>query len=267
MGNTHTIDDKIHDDIEFMKYLDACTNNLLNSATNDRQNFKDNISEYYKEGWSQRVLGSGLHKDYKQSDEFSLDGIVKIIKDIVNGFFGVGQETPEGIKKNVEATKIMHGMLSAEVIILQVVLTVVINLLAVFATKTDLTYQSTEAHEMVAAGLTLHLFVMDASYTSQTYFSGKSIEEDIFEFELIWSPEQEKEMGKKKVMDGYVKNLGAAIASLGKVQANFDKEAEKDDPDLARLKKLSDTIDIMNGNIVKLKWLLNGVTIHNTMLI
>jgi hypothetical protein len=265
MANSDSIKTQIADNTEFTKYLEACTANLLESAAKDRQSFKNNIQTHYKEGWTQNVLGSGLHKDYKQSDEFSLDKISATVKSIVNGFFGANM--PAGSDKTPDATKILQTMASEEVLILQAALTVVTNLLAIFSEKTELTYTSTEAHEMVAAGLTLHLFVMDTSYTSSTYFRGKSIEEDIFEYQLIWSPEQEKEIGKKKVMDGYIKNLDAAILSLGKVQANFDKEAEKDDPDQPKLKRLADTIELMNNTINKFRTMLNGVTLRNVMLL
>jgi hypothetical protein len=266
MGRSESIKTQMADNTEFTKYLNQCTANLLESAKSDRQRFQENIKNHYKSGWSMVLIGSGLHTDYKQSSEFSLEGVTKTLESIAKGFFGSGT-MPAGSTKTDQAASVLPAMLSEEALILQAALTVITNLLAIFSTKIELTYTSTEAHEMVKAGLTLHLFVMDASYQSSTYFGGNSIEEDIFEYQLIWSPEQQKQMGAKAEMDGYTENLRKAIATLATVQDNFDTESVKADPDLDKLKKFGDTIGVLEKQIAHFRSLLNGVTMNRLMLL
>ena len=254
------------DNTAYTEYLAQCVKNLKASASEDLASFEKVTTKYYSDNnWKMTLMGQGEHADYKQSDEFSLDGITKAIKGIVDGFFGT-EKLPAGSTKTGDASKLPTLLAGGEkALILQAAMTLVTNLLEIFSSKTELTYTCTSNHAIILPGLTLHIFVMNAGYQSTNYFGGHSIEENIFVYKLIWSAEQEKTMGTKTVMDAYTAQLNKLIDSMEKKQNQFDDEIAREDPDLGKLKKMQDAIDFMLQQIARFRTLLNGVTTNSLM--
>lgn len=255
------------DNTAYTKYLAQCVANLKSSAAGDLAAFETVITKYYSNNnWKMTLMGQGEHADYKQSDEFSIEGITKAIKAIVTGFFGAGT-LPKGSKKTDEASNLSSLLPPGEKdLILEAAMTLVSNLLEIFSKKTELTYTCTSNSAVVLPGLTLHIFVMNAGYQATNYFGGHSIEENIFVYKLIWSAEQQITMGNKQQMDTYTALLKSISNDVLAKQKQFDEEVLKDDPDLKKLENMQKAIDYMTTRMNNLRKQMNAVTVNKLML-
>ncbi len=266
MGHSPTIKEQKDLHNEVTSYLNQCLQDVKDSAASDLAKFDKNINDYYNNNkWTMTLMGQGEHADYKQIHEFSVDGITKTLKGIVNGFFG-GENLPEGSSKTPDAKKLPSLVsLSEQELVLQAALILVSNILAAFSTKTELSYTSTSQQFMVKPGLTLHVFVMNAEYQSKNYFNNETIEQNVFNYKLVWSAEQEKAVGQKDVMDGYMDGLHKAIKALQDKQNQFNEEAAKLNPDLKLLEGMQQLMDFLDKQITSYRKRLNDATLKKAL--
>jgi hypothetical protein len=262
MGKTVSIATLSQENSDFSKYLDQCTANLMTSANADLTAFNSGTDSFYtKSNWDRQEIGNGLNKNYQQIDEFSLDIVTKMINAVSVGILGQsaspttpkGSTLPEGTNINGAAIATVAAAIGGfEVLAAQAAVSIITNILGLFATKTTMNYSSSFARQSLAPGLTLHLFSFNAGFQQSGWFNNKTILESVFSYNIIYSFKEANMQQGVKYMQEHSALIDKLNTTQKAVQDKYDAailSSDGSDESLTLINNMQKLLDMMTTQL------------------